>query len=255
METDLRRDGMQAILGDESVGSLAKYRRLVVGDTGAWGFLRYETVTSLFGQWPGAAGLLLRRLFYPGLFRTCGRNVIFGRGITVRHPHRISIGSGVVIGDNATLDAKGTEGDGILIRDGVYIGTGTVVTTSDGTMELDEGCNIGSYCRLGAYGSTRIGRKALLAAFCYVVGASHRSDRLDIPILDQPNETKGGSEVGDGCWLGTKVTVMDGVRVGRDSIVGAHSLVTRDLPELCVAMGVPARVARMRNGAPVPPNE
>lgn len=249
------RRGIQDALQDSSSGALSKYRRMVVGDVGFLGFLKYELITSLFGPWPGAAGFALRALFYPLLFRSCGRKVIFGRNLTLRHPGRISLGNRVVLSDNAILDAKGSAGEGILVRDGVFLGLGTVVTCTDGTVELDEKCNIGALCRIGSYGRTRIGRKALLAAYCYVVGAGHDTARTDIPILDQPNVTRGGSEVGDGCWLGARVTVMDGVKIGRDSIVGAHALVTKDIPDFSIAVGIPAKVtgSRLAGAAGEPP--
>jgi len=244
--TELQQGGTQAALADAGRGSVSKYRSIVVGQAGLLPFLRYELITGLFGQWPGGAGLLLRRLFYPCLFRACGRGVVFGRGLTLRHPHRISIGNGVVLEEGCTLDAKGSEGEGILIRDRVFVGKGCILTMADGTIELDEGCNISSYCRIGTFGTTRIGRKVLLGAYCYVVGAYHETERTDIPIMDQPNRTKGGAEVGDGCWIGARVTVLDGVKVGRDSVVGAHAVVTKDLPEFCIALGSPAKVTKMR---------
>ena len=244
--SDLKTEGTQAVLAKRTMSPLAKYRKVVVGDTGFWRFVGYEVVTSLFGCWPGAVGLWLRQTFYPGLFRSCGKNVVFGVRLTLRHPHRIALADDVVIAEGCTLDAKGDDGDGIVIRAGVFLGQGTVVTMADGTIELDEGCNIGSYCRIGTFGRSRIGKKALLGAFCYVVGAYHETERTDIAILDQPNRTKGGAEVGDGCWLGARVTVMDGTHVGAHSIVGAHSVVTKDLPEYSVAMGIPAKVTKMR---------
>lgn len=242
----LDEGGTQKVLTDAARGPLAKYQALVVGE-GGWGaLLKYELITGLFGSWPGAFGLWLRQKFYPLLLRECGRGVVFGRHIILRHPHRIRIGNRVVIGDFCTLDAKGDTGEGLIIRDGAFIGTGTIISMGGGTIEIDEGANIGSYCRIGTLGRSRIGKKALLAAYCYVVGGGHDASRTDIPILDQPNITKGGSEVGDGCWLGARVTVMDGVKVGAHSIVGAHAVVTEDLPEYCVAVGIPAKVIRYR---------
>ncbi|MBN1269063.1 MAG: acyltransferase [Kiritimatiellae bacterium] len=241
----LDEGGIQATLSDRRRGALAKYADLVVGG-GIGAVIKYELITGLFGSWPGAVGLWLRQKFYRCLFRTCGRGLIIGRNVTLRRPDRISLGRNVVLGDNSTLDAKGDTGDGIVIRDGVFVGPGTIVSTGGGSIELDEGANIGSYCRIGTLGRTRIGKKALLAAYCYVVGAGHDASRTDVPILDQPITTKGGAEVGDGCWLGARVTVMDGTKIGRDSIVGAHAVVTEDLPEFCVAVGIPAKVVKMR---------
>jgi len=244
--TERQEMGTQKLLVDPRRSALEKYRLAVVGEVGRWRFIRYELLTCLLGPLPGALGLWLRKELYPCLFRECGRNVIFGRNVLLRHPGRIRLGDNIVINDDVTLDAKGSAGEGILIRDGVFVGKGTLLSMVDGTIEVDEGANIGAYCRIGSMGVTRIGKKALIAAFVYVVGADHRTDRTDIPIIDQPNYTHGGTTVGDGSWLGTKVTVADGVQIGRDCVVGAHAVVTKDLPDFAVADGIPAKVVRMR---------
>lgn len=244
------RRGVHDLLRDTSRSAWAKYRQAVVGDVSKSAFLWYEVCTSLFGDWPGALGYWLRGKFYPSLFRRCGRGVIFGRSITIRHPQRITLGQRVTLSDGVVLDAKGSTGDGIVIGDEVFIGLHTVITTTDGTIELARGCNIGAWCRIGSYGRTRIGEKALLAAWVYVVGAGHESSRTDIPILDQPYTTRGGAEVGDGAWIGAKATVMDGTKVGPHAIIGAHALVTSDVPPWTIAVGIPARVTGLRPGAP-----
>ncbi len=64
---------------------------------------------------PGALGLALRRTCYPWLLGRCGRNVVFGQNVVLRHPHKIRIGDNVVIDDNCLLDAKGDTNEGITI--------------------------------------------------------------------------------------------------------------------------------------------
>ena len=244
------RRGAQDALQDASRGALAKYRRMMVGEKRLCAFLWYDFVTSVFGPWPGALGYWLRSRFYPGLFRRCGRKVIFGRNLTVRHPGRISLGDRVILSDGVVLDAKGTDEEGLLVGDRVFIGLNTVVTTTDGTIELAAGCNLGAYCRIGSFGRTRIGEKALLAAWVYVVGAGHETSRTDMAILDQPYITRGGAQVGDGAWLGARATVLDGVTVGAHAIVGAHAVVTKDVPDFGIAVGIPAQVTGSRRPPP-----
>ncbi len=244
--SDIREGGTQAVLTDRSKSAFRKYREVTGGTMSLPAFLYFEVVTCLFGGMRGMLGLGLRALAYPPLFRSCGKGVIFGRNLTIRHPRRIQLGDRCVLSDDVALDAKGIEGEGIIIRDGVFVGRGTIITMAGGTITLDEQCNIGSYCRIGTYGNSRIGKKALLAAYVYIVGAHHDTSRLDIPILDQPNLTKGGATVGDGCWLGARVTVMDGCSIGHDAIIGAHAVVTRDIPPYAVAAGLPAVVKKTR---------
>lgn len=242
---DLKKDGTQVVLTG-GAGPVAQYQTVVTGHGGWWNLLKYELITVLFGSCPGAMGFWLRRKFYPFLFRKCGKRLTIGRNVVLRHPHRVSFGDNVIVDSGCTIDAKGDDGEGVVIGDGVFIGAGTIISMAGGTIEIDDGANIGSYCRIGTYGHTRVGKKVLLAAYCYLVGATHETDSTDIPIIDQPTITLGGVTVGDGSWLGARVTVMDGRSVGGHTVVGAHAVVTEDLPDFCIAYGVPAKVVRMR---------
>jgi acetyltransferase-like isoleucine patch superfamily enzyme len=233
----------QAILTDTKVSPLKKYQRLIAGGTGFFQLMRFELITSLFGAWPGLLGMALRQFFYRSLLKKMGRGVAIGRNVTLRHPDRIRLGDRVVIEDEAVLDAKGDQGEGIVLGDEVFIGRGSILTSRYDTLSIGDGTNISSNCRIGP---SRLGRKVLIAAYVYIIGGGHRSDRIDIPVLDQPVEFKGGAEIGDGCWIGAFTAVMDGVRIGHDSVIGAHSLVTHDLPPFSVAFGAPAQLRRDR---------
>src|SRR6478736_363985 len=87
--------------------SRQKYAELVVGQPGLAALLKYELVVMFAQSWPGALGLAVRKALYPLLLGSCGRNVIFGQHVVLRHPHKINVGSNVVIDDNCLLDAKG----------------------------------------------------------------------------------------------------------------------------------------------------
>jgi len=247
---ELKTEGTQAALTRGPGGAGSKYRRIMVGRRSWRAFLQYELITGLFGDWPGALGLWLRRSLYPFLFRECAGKPIIGRHVILRSPGRISLGRNVVISEGCTLDAKGENGQGILIGDNVFIGQSTIITMADGTIEIGEGTNISSFCRIGTLGHTRIGKKVLIAAYCYILGGGHDASRTDIPVIDQPNVTKGGATIGDGAWLGARVTVMDGVHVGNHAIIGAHAVVTHDIPDYAIAVGIPARVIRSRQPVP-----
>ena len=96
--------------------------------------------------------------------------------------------------------------------------------------------------------TVRVGKKVLIAAYTYLVGGDEALDRVDVPVLDQ-GRTARGLDVGDNVWLGAHVVVADGVRIGRDAVVGAGAVVTSDVPEFHVAAGVPARVIRDRRAS------
>lgn len=97
-------------------------------------------------------------------------------------------------------------------------------------------------------GPITIGDQTLIGPYCVLRSADHRFEDPERPIAEQ-GYAAAPIVIGRGCWLGSSVVVTKGVTIGNGVVVGAHSVVTRDLPAFSVAMGVPARVIRMREGS------
>lgn len=226
--------------------ALAVYRDIVYGRSSLAGLVAFETLTGLLGSWPGAVGLAARRAAYRRLLGRLGRGSTIGRNVTIRHPHKIHIGSNVVVDDNVVLDAKGGAETGITIGDGVVLSRGVILSCKGGTITIDEKANLAIGCLVHAGGPVHIGKYALLAAYCYLVGVgNHGMERIDIPMMAQPSVSR-GLTLEDDVWLGAQVVVLDGVTIGRGSVVGACSMVAKDLPPFSVAVGAPARIVRSR---------
>jgi acetyltransferase-like isoleucine patch superfamily enzyme len=233
----------------------AKYTALFLGEKNIWKFIRFELILLLFSWIPGALGLALRRVFYPCLFQKVGRGVVFGRNITLRHPHKISLGENCFIDDNAVLDAKGEQNRGLLLGKNVYVGRNTILSCKEGSIFIEDYCNISANCSLLSETEIRLGKFCFLAGHCYLVaGGNHSFDDTSRPIMFQPSLSKGGIFMADDVWLGAGVIVLDGVRIGQGSVVGAGSLVTQDLPEFSVAVGSPAQRIRDRRDRKATPN-
>ena len=238
-------DNVPREIFDSTVGKRQKYEQLVVGRPGWRALLRYELVTLLARRAPGAFGLWLRSRLYPKLLGACGRNVFFGNDVTLRHPHKIRIGNDVVVDDGCVLDAKGATNEGITIGNGVFLGRQTIVTTKDGDIVLEDGVNVSAFCMIFSASRVRCGSNTLIAAYTYLVGGSHDLDRTDVAIIDQARPSH-GIAVGPNCWLGAGAIVLDGVTVGRDAVIGANSVVTKDIDDFAVAAGSPAATIRRR---------
>jgi acetyltransferase-like isoleucine patch superfamily enzyme len=78
----------------------------------------------------------------------------------------------------------------------------------------------------------------------YSYDHSFAPDKL---ISEQPLKTKGGIIIDDDAWLGFGVIVLDGVRIGKGAVIGAGSVMTQDVPDGAIAVGVPARIVKMRS--------
>ncbi|HJR60991.1 MAG TPA: DapH/DapD/GlmU-related protein [Vicinamibacterales bacterium] len=238
----------QEQLFDTRQSARQKYTALVVGRPGWGALLHHELVTLLSQNVPGALGFALRKTLYPGLLRACGRNVLFGQNVVLRHPGKIRIGDNVVIDDNCLLDAKGTTNTGITIGTGVFIGRNTILSCKNGDIAIDDGANIGFNCELFSASRVRVGRDTLLAAYCYLIGGEHDFSDPDRPVLEQGRRSS-GIDVGDGAWLGAGAKILDGVAIGNRAVVGAAAVVRQAVPDGAIAVGIPARVVGQRKGA------
>ena len=151
------------------------------------------------------------------------------------------IGRGVAVDEGCQLDARGCPDGTFRLGDGVLIGRDCVISGKDGPLTIGARANIGAGCIM--YASTRleIGADVMLAAQCYVGGGRYATrGRLDVPIAEQP-EPRQGVVIESDCWLGAGAKVIDGVRIGRGSVVAAGAVVTQDVEPYSIVGGVPAR--------------
>lgn len=245
---DRNETELQARLVGRQGSAASKYLDLVVGSRKLIPIIRFELLMGLSSTVPGALGYWLRSKMYPRLLRRAGHGVLFGRNVCIRHPARISLGDGVVIDDNCVLDGKGESGEGIIVGDRVLIGRNTILSCKGGSIEIGDNTNISANCMLMSESRLYIGRNVLIAGMTYIVaGGNHGFSRTDVPIIRQACDSKGGVRIEDNCWLGANVTLLDGVTIGRDSVIGAGAVVTKSIPAFAIAVGVPARVIRYRD--------
>ena len=236
---------VQDELSRPGVSAREKYAKLIVGRPGWDALLKHEMVVLLAQCVPGALGLVLRRSLYPLLLGSCGRNVVFGQNVVLRHPHKIHIGDNVVIDDNCLIDAKGESNTGIRIASGVFVGRNTILSCKNGDIDVAEGANVGFNCEIFSASRVRVGRNVLMAAYCYLIGGDHHFSDASRPVLEQAR-TSAGITVGDGAWLGAGAKVLDGVDIGAHAVIGAGAVVLESVPARVTAVGVPARVVSSR---------
>lgn len=156
------------------------------------------------------------------LFRSLGKKVIFERGVWVFHPENIVIGNNVYIGHGAFL--KGYYKNLMTIGDNAWIG---------------------QCCFLHSGGGLRIGNNVGIGPFAKFLTQQHVEEGLDKPLVFCRQEYR-EVVVEDDCDIGIGSIILPGVTIGRGAIVGASSVVTRDVAPYTVVAGVPARFLRRR---------
>ena len=111
-------------------------------------------------------------------------------------------------------------------------------------LQIGEGTIINLGCMIAATERISIGRHCMFANYCFVADADHRYDDASLPVTWQGMQPKGPVTIEDNCWFGTNCVVTGGVTIGERTVIGANSVVTRDLPAGVIAAGAPARVIR-----------
>lgn len=117
---------------------------------------------------------------------------------------------------------------------------------------IGENVQINDYVHIGAVGSIKIGNNVLMASKIYITDHNHGSyDELvsDSPYISPINRKPVIKPViiGDNVWIGESACIMPGVKIGQGSIIGALSIVTKDIPPFSIAVGNPARVIKKYN--------
>jgi acetyltransferase-like isoleucine patch superfamily enzyme len=156
----------------------------------------------------------------------------------------VRLGRAVYVGKSARLAADSTEG--ITIGDHTEIYDGALLMTYGGVIRIGANVGINPYCVLYGHGGLTIGDDTLIAAHVVIIPANHKFDRGDVPIRSQ-GLTCRGVTIGKNVWLGARTVILDGVSIGEGAVIGAGSVVTRSIPQRAVAVGVPARVVKVRS--------
>lgn len=117
---------------------------------------------------------------------------------------------------------------------------------TEGFVRIGEKCEIGERCRISIANSLEIADKVLLSPNVYITDCDHEYRNVDIPVIDQ-GIVQNGQEVsiGEGAYVGINTVIVGNIKIGKHCVIGANSVVTKDIPDYCVAVGSPARVIKI----------
>ncbi|MBI3553491.1 MAG: acyltransferase [Elusimicrobia bacterium] len=165
-----------------------------------------------------------------GRFRSFGAGSIVEPLCALAHPACVEIGARVHIREHAWLNCYPRQ-DGkptLTIKDGTYIGR---------------------FFHANAWGEIVIEEEVMIADRVYIADVDHKYKDPEASILSQGLEVKGPVRLKRGCWIGTGAAILPGVTVGRNAVVGANTVLHKDVPDYGVALGNPAKVM-LRPDAP-----
>jgi len=173
-----------------------------------------------------------------------------------RHPKsclkcksRFSFGRNLSIERGVYIDALSKEG--IVVGDNVSFGMNTTMQATGSLRYLGKGIKIGNNVGLGTHGwyggagGLEIGDDTILGNYVSVHPENHNYSQRDVPIRLQGTNHK-GIKIGSGCWIGAKVTILDGAKIGDGCVVAAGAVVRGVFPDNVILGGVPAKIIKPR---------
>ena len=195
-------------------------------------------------------GVQLARGLATKPFLNNSRGLFFiGKGVRIDFKSKISIGKTLIIGNNVYINALSK--NGITIGNNVSIGSNTIIECTGVISELGEGLVIGNEvgiaqnCFIQVRGNVVIGNNVIIGPNVSVFSENHNFSEINIPINRQGVNRK-GVLIEDGVWISSGATILDGVKIGKNSIIAAGAIVTKDVPSFGIVGGIPANFIKDR---------
>ncbi|MDY6523970.1 DapH/DapD/GlmU-related protein [Acinetobacter faecalis] len=167
----------------------------------------------------------------------------FGKRTKLDISGQVRIGKNVYIGDDVTLIVE--NGASLVIGDNSFIGESCYIKCFGGKVEIGCDVSINSKSFLNGCGGLKIGDNTRIGTQSIMIASNHKFDDPDILFKDAI--TKEGIEIGQNVWFGARVTVLDGVHISDDLVVGACSLVSKNITEAGVYVGTPAKKLQQKS--------
>jgi len=175
------------------------------------------------------------------------KKIFLGKNVKVKFPARVFLGKWVKLGDYVKLSGLGT--DGLYIGDNVSIGdfSRLIVSTSFNHLgkyiEIGDNVGIGEYAYLGGAGGLTIESDCIIGQYFSCHPENHNYED-NIQLIRHQGVSRKGITIGSNCWIGSKVTITDGVTIGKNSVIAAGAVVTKSFPANSVIGGIPAKLLK-----------
>ena len=203
----------------------------------------------LFSFAVGRFWMLFRGFFKKGKFQRVGKKFFVGKRVSIKYGKKIKIGKVATINDNCYINALCK--DGVTIGDYFNLGRNSIIDCTGVISELGESLIIGNNVGISpnfvifVRGKVEVGNDVIIGPNVTIISENHSFEKTDIPIRLQ-GVSRIGVRIGNNCWIGANVTILDGVEIGDNSIIAAAAVVNKNVEPNSIVGGVPAKLIRTR---------
>ncbi|QQV03416.1 MULTISPECIES: acyltransferase [Chryseobacterium] len=183
------------------------------------------------------------------LFARNPKGMLLGKRVSFFAISKIKWGKFLRLGNDVYVSALSRHG--IEFGDNVSIGAFSriIVSTSFSNIgekiKIGNNVGIGEFAYLGGSGGLEIGDECIVGQYLSCHPENHNYQNIEISIRHQGVNRK-GIKIGKNCWIGSKVTILDGVEIGDGCILAAGSVITKSFPDNSIIGGIPAKLLKIR---------
>jgi acetyltransferase-like isoleucine patch superfamily enzyme len=196
---------------------------------------------------------IVRGIFVRPFLKKSSGMLFIGNNVKINHAYQLSAGKNTILEDNVYINALSENGivlgDNVSIaRDSILFCTGVIAQKGTG-ITIGNGTGISARAYFSGQGGIKIGNEVIFGPEVKIFSENHNYSNPDQTIKAQGVSRKGVS-IGDNCWIGGGVTILDGVTIGDGSVIAAGSVVNKSVPENSIVAGIPAKVIKSRIADP-----
>lgn len=193
--------------------------------------------------------MIIRGLVIKPFLRKAKGILFVGKKTDIKCKRKITFLGSATIEDYVKIDAMSKKG--ITIGNNFSIGRNSIIECTGVIRELgeeliiEENVGIAANAFIAVRGKVIIRKNTIIGPGVSIHAENHKFDEINTPIRLQGASRK-GIEIGEDCWIGSKVVILDGVKIGNHAIIAAGAVITKDIPDYAIVGGVPAKVIKMR---------
>ncbi|MCQ5125942.1 acyltransferase [Blautia coccoides] len=189
--------------------------------------------------------MLIRGTWSALFFEKAGSPIFIGKKVKIKCKGKITAGNCVSFQDYVLIDALSKEG--MFFGDNVSVGMRSMIKVSGSLTKIGKGFSMGKNsamgndCFIGAAGGVTIGEYVAIGQNVRFHSENHEF-RDGTKMICEQGVTNEGITVGDDVWIGAGAVLLDGVHVGTGAVIGANTLVNKDVPDYAIAVGNPVKI-------------
>ena len=193
--------------------------------------------------------MIIRGLVIKPFLRKAKGIIFVGKKTDIKSKRKITFLGSATIEDYVKIDAMSKKG--IKIGNNFSIGRNSIIECTGVIRELgeeliiEENVGIAANAFIAVRGKVIIRKNTIIGPGVSIHAENHKFEDINTPIRLQGASRK-GIEIGEDCWIGSKVVILDGVKIGNHAIIAAGAVITKDIPDYAIVGGVPAKVIKMR---------